>query len=166
MCIYESLGTQAYLSLQPNVCQHRSPKYIGPGQLYIISIIKSQHIVFWTQCVDGYKDGYNTMMTQFNYTHWSYNICWHEIASHLMPFNNIYHTWWSNQSWCKLTYLKNSKTLNLSWHTCMKHSMGERSQHTPYDFKYTWVMQVSILNAIQLSHGWCKLTYLHEACHG
>ena len=120
VCIYESLGTQAYLSLQPNVCQHRSPKYIGPGQLYIISIIKSQHIVFWTQCVDGYKDGYNTMMTQFNYTHWSYNICWHEIASHLMPFNNIYHKWWSNQSWCKLTYFKNSKTMNLSWHTCMK----------------------------------------------
>ena len=31
--------------------------------------------------------------------------------------------------------------------------LGDVSQHTPYDFKYTWVMQVSILNAIQLSHG-------------
>ena len=25
VCIYASLGTQAYLSLQPHVCQHRSP---------------------------------------------------------------------------------------------------------------------------------------------
>ena len=134
VCICTSLGTQAYLSLQCHVCQHRSPiVYIGRDQLYIYKYHQLSKLAIQPTCPCS--------VTYVNKGHPQYIL---DLINSTCPcsvtYVNIGHPWY-------ILDVINSISISiinyLSWHE---------------SFKY--MMQVIV--GIHVCK-WCKLTYIQEA---